>query len=214
MSYGYPGQGYGPGGGGHHLPAPQYGGGYGQQPYGGYGQHSYGQQQHGGQRYQRPSHPPPEHLDQYGYPKQSSGHSGTRDFGGSGGSPPPPPSGAQQFGHGAPSEYTFQYSNCTGRRRALLIGINYYGQEGLELKGCINDVKNLSAFLVENYGYKREDMVILTDDPENTNPITQPTRENIIRAMQWLVADAQPNDALFLHYSGMPQRLPCLSGHN
>ena len=71
------------------------------------------------------------------------------------------------------------------------------------MKGCINDVKNLSAFLVENYGYKREDMVILTDDPENTNPISQPTRENIIRAMQWLVADAQPNDALFLHYSGM-----------
>lgn len=30
----------------------------------------------------------------------------------------------------------------------------------------------------------------------------QPTKANILRAMQWLVADAQPNDALFLHYSG------------
>ncbi|KAL2022096.1 hypothetical protein VTK56DRAFT_6140 [Thermocarpiscus australiensis] len=112
---------------------------------------------------------------------------------------PPPPSGSQQFGHGAPQHYTFQYSNCTGKRRALLIGINYFGQKG-ELRGCINDTRNVSAFLVENYGYKREDMVILTDDQQN--PIAQPTKANIIRALQWLVSGAQPNDALFLHYSG------------
>jgi hypothetical protein len=30
----------------------------------------------------------------------------------------------------------------------------------------------------------------------------QPTKDNIIRAMGWLVKDAQPNDSLFLHYSG------------
>ncbi|CAK9781350.1 unnamed protein product [Cutaneotrichosporon oleaginosum] len=40
----------------------------------------------------------------------------------------------------------FQYSACTGRRRALLIGINYRGQKG-ELRGCINDVINLRNFL-------------------------------------------------------------------
>lgn len=33
----------------------------------------------------------------------------------------------------------FHYSHCTGRRKALLIGINYFGQSG-ELSGCINDV--------------------------------------------------------------------------
>ena len=43
-------------------------------------------------------------------------------------------------------------------------------------------------------------MVILTDDQQN--PVMRPTRDNIIRAMQWLVENAQPNDALFLHYSG------------
>jgi hypothetical protein len=58
----------------------------------------------------------------------------------------------------------------------------------------------VSAFLVERYGYKREDMVILTDD--QSNPAMIPTRENMIRAMGWLVSNAQPNDALFLHYSG------------
>lgn len=58
----------------------------------------------------------------------------------------------------------------------------------------------MSSYLVENFGYKREDMVILTDDQQN--PMSQPTKQNILRAMHWLVKDARPNDALFFHYSG------------
>ena len=115
--------------------------------------------------------------------------------------PPPPPTGAQNFGHGAPNGYSFQYSACNGRRKALLIGINYFGQRG-QLRGCINDVKNMSSYLNEYFGYKREDMVTLTDDQQN--PMSQPTKANILRAMHWLVKDARPNDSLFFHYSGMP----------
>ncbi|KAH7036368.1 caspase domain-containing protein [Macrophomina phaseolina] len=115
------------------------------------------------------------------------------------GAPPPPPQQAQSFGHGAPSGYSFQYSNCTGRRKALLIGINYFGQRG-QLRGCINDVKNMSNYLNQHFGYKREDMVTLTDDQQN--PMSQPTKANILRAMHWLVKDARPNDSLFFHYSG------------
>ncbi|CAD6503043.1 BgTH12-02713 [Blumeria graminis f. sp. triticale] len=114
-------------------------------------------------------------------------------------SPPPPPSNPQNFGHGAPENYAYKYSNCSGRRKALLIGINYFGQKG-QLRGCINDVKNMSEFLTENYGYQRDDMVILTDDQQN--PVSQPTKHNILRAMHWLVKDAQPNDSLFFHFSG------------
>ncbi|KZF24573.1 caspase-like protein [Xylona heveae TC161] len=113
--------------------------------------------------------------------------------------PAPPPQGQQGFGQGAPQGYTFQYSNCKGRRKALLIGINYFGQRG-QLRGCINDVKNMSTYLNEHFGYAREDMVILTDDQQN--PMSQPTKNNILRAMHWLVKDAQPNDSLFFHYSG------------
>ena len=43
-------------------------------------------------------------------------------------------------------------------------------------------------------------MVILTDDQQN--PMSQPTKANILRAMHWLVKDAKPNDSLFFHYSG------------
>ena len=62
------------------------------------------------------------------------------------------------------------------------------------------DVRNMTAYLVEHFGYKREDMVILTDDQQN--PMSQPSKQNILRAMHWLVKDARPNDALFFHYSG------------
>lgn len=80
-----------------------------------------------------------------------------------------------------------------------MIGINYFGQKG-QLRGCINDVKNMSTYLNQNFGYAREDMVLLTDDQQN--PMSQPTKANILRAMHWLVKDAQPNDSLFFHYSG------------
>ncbi|KAJ5793445.1 hypothetical protein N7457_000044 [Penicillium paradoxum] len=123
--------------------------------------------------------------------------------------PPPPPQAFQHFGGGAPSNYQFQYSACTGCRKALLIGINYAGQPNA-LKGCINDVTNMSNFLTQRFGYKREDMVILTDDQRN--PMSLPTKANILRAMHWLVKDAHPNDSLFIHFSGHGGRTPDLDG--
>lgn len=127
------------------------------------------------------------------------GHHGPPPPHGGHGAPAPPPSNPVAFGHGAPQGYSFQYSRCTGKRKALLIGINYFGQKG-QLRGCINDVKNVSTYLNQNFGYAREDMVVLTDDQQN--PMSQPTKANILRAMHWLVKDARPNDSLFFHYSG------------
>jgi len=97
------------------------------------------------------------------------------------------------------NQFSYQYSRCDGRKKALCIGINYRGQEA-ELKGCINDALNVKRFLCTTYGYKEEDIVMLTDDARNPRQI--PTNRNIIEAMQWLVRDAKPNDSLFFHYSG------------
>lgn len=60
------------------------------------------------------------------------------------------------------------------------------------------------------YGYREEDMVILTDDQRD--PRAVPTKANMIRACQWLVKDAQPHDSLFLHYSGHGGQTPDLNG--
>ncbi|KAG2212989.1 hypothetical protein INT46_011490 [Mucor plumbeus] len=93
----------------------------------------------------------------------------------------------------------FELSNCRGKKRALLIGINYTGTSN-ELNGCINDVANIKEFLMSLYDFQEKDMVILTDDREEDK--FRPTRNNIIAAMQWLVNDAEPDDSFFLHYSG------------
>lgn len=122
--------------------------------------------------------------------------------------PPPvppsrPPQGQQRYGPQAQGstnqQMYFQYSQCTGKKKALCIGINYIGQQA-ELRGCINDARNIEKFLCERFGYKREDIVVLTDDQRDPRSI--PTKTNIINAMHWLVTGAQPNDSLFFHYSG------------
>ncbi|KAH9999169.1 caspase domain-containing protein [Russula compacta] len=119
------------------------------------------------------------------------------------GPPPRPPGGQQRYGpqlQGQQQQQTyFQYSQCTGRKKALCIGINYFRQQA-ELRGCINDARNMERFLCEKFGYKRDDIVVLTDDQQD--PRSKPTRDNMLMAMQWLVMDARPNDSLFFHYSG------------
>ncbi|KAK4146616.1 uncharacterized protein C8A04DRAFT_25533 [Dichotomopilus funicola] len=204
---GYPGANYGAGG--YAPPAQQQYPGYYPAPSYGYPQPGpppanpgYGYQQpgpgYGG--YQQP--PPPQNYhspqpaNNYGRPNMPTVNSNAYTHGNHAAPPPPPPS-TQHYGY--QQQFAFQYSQCTGRRKALLIGINYFNQRG-QLRGCINDVRNMSAYLVENFGYKREDMVILTDDQQN--PMSQPTKQNILRAMHWLVKEARPNDSLFFHYSG------------
>jgi len=124
----------------------------------------------------------------------NAGNGGNIPYGGSESHFTAPPNKPQSFGV---EGYQFQYSACTGRRKALLIGINYIGSKHA-LKGCINDVKNIKQFLLQ-HGYKEEDMVILTDD---LAPESQPTRANMLRGMQWLIKEAKPDDSYFFHYSG------------
>ncbi|KAL6299513.1 caspase domain-containing protein [Sparassis latifolia] len=131
------------------------------------------------------------------------------------GPPPRPPVEHQHFGpvfqdeNGNDRLLHFQYSQCTGKRKALCIGINYIGQSA-ELKGCINDAHNVRRFLCEDYGYQDADIVMLTDD--SSNPRSIPTKENMIEAMQWLISNAQPHDALFFHYSGHGGQTKDLNG--
>jgi hypothetical protein len=47
---------------------------------------------------------------------------------------------------------------CNGAKRALLIGINYVGQQG-QLSGCHNDVLNSKDYLLRKEGFQEKDMV-------------------------------------------------------
>jgi len=91
----------------------------------------------------------------------------------------------------------FTLSNCSGGKKALFIGINYFGTQA-ELKGCINDVKNVSALVCQRFGFNN--CTYLTDDQQD--PSKKPTYDNIVNGMKWLVEGAKPGDSLFFHYSG------------
>lgn len=84
-------------------------------------------------------------------------------------------------------------------KKALLIGINYIGQEG-ELRGCINDVENTSRVLVNQMGYRSEDIVFLRDDVED--PRRRPTGMNIFRELISLANQSRNCEEVWIHYSG------------
>lgn len=85
----------------------------------------------------------------------------------------------------------------SGRQRALLIGVNYFGTRA-QLRGCINDVQNLHSLLTREYGWDSASIRTLTDD----NRDRMPTRANITNNLRWLAQDARPGDVLFLSFSG------------
>lgn len=88
--------------------------------------------------------------------------------------------------------------NPDGNKRALLIGINYVGQQG-ELRGCHNDVLAMKDY-IESQGFPSDSdsMRVLMDDGEHE----MPTMANMLAAFAWLTAGAQEGDSLFMHYSG------------
>ena len=104
---------------------------------------------------------------------------------------------------------------ASGRRRGLLIGINYRGTSA-QLRGCINDVHKVRG-LLERKGYgtggdPTGGLVVLTDDRDSPGEL-QPTKANIMRGFQWLLAGAKQGDVLFFHFSGHGAQQADMSGH-
>uniref|UniRef100_A0A0E0L499 Peptidase C14 caspase domain-containing protein n=1 Tax=Oryza punctata TaxID=4537 RepID=A0A0E0L499_ORYPU len=91
-----------------------------------------------------------------------------------------------------------------GRKRAVLVGINYAGTEG-ELKGYLNDVARMRRCLVDRFGFDEADIRVLADADPST---PQPTGANIRLELERLVGDARPGDTLFFHFSGHGLQLP------
>lgn len=85
-------------------------------------------------------------------------------------------------------------------KRAVLIGINHYRIPGADLRGCVNDVKNLQGVLTRYYGFKADDIAVLTD--------LAATKKAIQAAIEELVCQGQPEDVLLLHYSGHGANVP------
>jgi uncharacterized caspase-like protein len=85
-------------------------------------------------------------------------------------------------------------------KRALLIGINRYQVPGADLRGCVNDVKNLSAALIDLYGFKKSDITVLAD--------AAATKKAMQAGIKRLVSDTRKGDVAVLHYSGHGSNVP------
>ena len=72
--------------------------------------------------------------------------------------------------------------------RAVLIGANYLGAE-YALAGCINDTKLLRFMLTTIYGYKADDILVLTDLTTH-----KPTRANILASVAWLYSKKKASE--------------------
>jgi hypothetical protein len=85
-------------------------------------------------------------------------------------------------------------------KRAVLIGINKYQVPGADLRGCVNDVKNLQMVLIQYYGFAGKDIKVLTD--------LKATKKAMQAAIQKLIAGSKKGDVLLLHYSGHGSNVP------
>jgi metacaspase-1 len=85
-------------------------------------------------------------------------------------------------------------------KRAVLIGVNRYRIPGADLRGCVNDIKNLQATLVQHYGFAKGDIVTLLDFAA--------TKKAIEAALQKLVRSGRRGDVLVVHFSGHGSNVP------
>eukprot|EP00542_Grammatophora_oceanica_P019860 CAMPEP_0194047474 /NCGR_PEP_ID=MMETSP0009_2-20130614/24936_1 /TAXON_ID=210454 /ORGANISM="Grammatophora oceanica, Strain CCMP 410" /LENGTH=315 /DNA_ID=CAMNT_0038693117 /DNA_START=96 /DNA_END=1043 /DNA_ORIENTATION=- len=86
----------------------------------------------------------------------------------------------------------------SGRKLAVMIGINYVGHTQGQLSGCHNDVGNMKEYIKDVWGFDESNITELMDDGAHTSP----TRNNILSAYKTLVSSARAGDAVFCHYSG------------
>ncbi len=81
-------------------------------------------------------------------------------------------------------------------RKALIIGINYNGSEQ-QLRGCLNDVKNIKNILINKYKFNDSEIIEISEEK------LYPLKKNIQKSIEWLVnLPENEENTLFFYYSG------------
>ncbi len=86
----------------------------------------------------------------------------------------------------------------TGRRWALLIGINGYANMD-SLSHCVADVKELRQQLIDG-GFEPERITLVSD--ESTEPRYKPSKGNIEKQLDLVLGSARTNDVVLIAFSG------------
>jgi metacaspase-1 len=90
-------------------------------------------------------------------------------------------------------------------KKALLVGLNRYPDPENTLRGCLNDVRQIHAMLLEHRGFREDGSIVTLTDAEATTG-------NIVERLHWLVDGAAPGDVLVFHYSGHGSQVEDLHG--
>lgn len=101
----------------------------------------------------------------------------------------------------------------SGRRRAILVGINYPRTRSA-LKGCVRDATYLHHLLTTRFSFNPSNVTLLVDQRTSIrkSPHHSPTRANILYYLRSLVNDARPGDSLFFSFSGHGSQVRDYSG--
>mmetsp|Transcript_91924 Transcript_91924/g.263287 ORF Transcript_91924/g.263287 Transcript_91924/m.263287 type:complete len:315 (+) Transcript_91924:1278-2222(+) len=105
--------------------------------------------------------------------------------------------------HGDPLDAA---QNPGGSRRAVIIGCDYPGKIGT-LRAGVGDAQQWARFFTKRCGISEQDIRLLTDDQSQYSQKSQPdaavaTRDNILRALQWLTTRSVPGDQVFFVFCG------------
>lgn len=96
--------------------------------------------------------------------------------------------------------FSFPSLSRAQQKNALIIGINnYYTQKGIpdpaiSLKGCVNDAKLMKGMLMNKFSFKNNEITEIYND--------KATRNNILAAMNELLARSGKGDYAVVYYSG------------
>lgn len=85
-------------------------------------------------------------------------------------------------------------------KRALLVGINHYRIPGNDLRGCVNDIRDMKRTLKKYFGYAEADIRTLLDAEATTAAMRS--------GIQKLVKGVKRGDTLVFHYSGHGANVP------
>ncbi|KAL7067963.1 ICE-like protease p20 domain-containing protein [Cryptosporidium serpentis] len=133
--------------------------------------------------------------------------------------------------------------NYKPKKKAVIVGINYIGIDGIGLRGCANDAKLMALTLMAHFDFSPRDILFLTDSEpdsgynicldENYQNINlhedwprdeippelhhdhriYPSRRNILTAINWLTRDAQAGDVLLFYFAGHGVQVDVLTSY-
>merc|ERR1719506_3214776 len=97
------------------------------------------------------------------------------------------------------------FDSPSGAKRVVIVGCNYPGQAGT-LRAGVSDAQHWARFFTKKCGVAEQDIRLLSDDSQvymqSDRESAVATRDNILRALQWLTARSASGDQLFFVFCG------------